>query len=79
MYDTSTVKWTLGSRAFFCSTRTNNSEHVKGIIPLSGPSDATGFVRGVTVRVYGAHTSHHTVQQAGQQTPRAYTQLGTYL
>ena len=44
IYDTSTVKWIFGSLAFFCSTRTNNSEHVKGIIPLSGPSDMTGFV-----------------------------------
>lgn len=44
MYDTSTVKLTLGSLAFFCSTRTNNSEHVKGIIPLSGPSEMTELV-----------------------------------
>ena len=44
MYDTSTEKLILGSLAFFCSTRTNNSEHVKGIIPLSGPSKKTGLV-----------------------------------
>jgi hypothetical protein len=32
------VKFTLGSAAFFSSTLVNNSEHVKGIIPLSAPS-----------------------------------------
>jgi len=44
MYDTSTEKLILGSLAIFCSTRTNNSEHVRGIIPLSGPSEMTGVV-----------------------------------
>lgn len=38
IYDTSIVKLILGSAALLSSTRTNNSEHVKGIIPLSGPS-----------------------------------------
>jgi hypothetical protein len=38
MYETSTVKLILGSAAFFSSTRVNNSEHVRGIIPLSAPS-----------------------------------------
>jgi hypothetical protein len=32
------VKLTVGSAVVFVFTRTNNSEHVKGIIPLSGPS-----------------------------------------
>ena len=38
MYETSTVKETLGSAAVFCATRSNNSKQVRGMIPLSGPS-----------------------------------------
>ncbi len=38
IYDTSTTKLIFGSASFFELTRTNNSEQVKGIIPLSGPS-----------------------------------------
>ena len=40
IYETSTVKLILGSAAFLSPTRLNNSEHVKGIIPLSAPSRA---------------------------------------
>lgn len=42
MYDTSTVKLKSGSFAFLSSTRTNSSEHVCGMMPLSGPS---GYAR----------------------------------
>lgn len=40
IYETSTVKLIFGSLALRSSTRTKSSEQVKGIIPLSRPSEA---------------------------------------
>ena len=55
MYDTSTVKLTLGSAAFFSSTRVNSSEQVSGIIPLSAPS-ARSHPMSVRDARYNAYT-----------------------
>lgn len=60
MYETSTVKLTLESCAFFDSTRSNSSEQVKGMIPLSAPSMHQEGQRDVSARVGSRLTAHHT-------------------
>lgn len=81
MYDTSTVKLILGSAALLSSTRTNSSEHVKGIIPLSGPS--SGALQKSDTRVIRLiiRTAHHTTheQQGFRKTPHKNMFKHTYM
>lgn len=59
IYDTSTVNCRFGSAACLASVRKKSSEHVRGMIPLSAPSE--GSVRKVTTIKCFIHTAHHTI------------------